>query len=149
MTIMTNRERKVALEHMSITLGVETFAEGQFSIEVRQLRPGAVEIEIAQFGRDLREYVVVANHAAARDVTRDYWLELIDCDRRMFCDIVGMDSVVEWAFGNGSAEEWIDEACSYPEEHLAGHDGVALEAHASAKMIEALGFEPEIAYRRW
>jgi len=102
-------------------------------------------------GQTCEYFYLFASEDDAGKHVREYWSELIQDDPREAVDILGADTLIEWALGRPagpghykvhSLEEWLDLYLTDWHEHFEDYQYVDA---ISDDLEEAIGFKPLIA----
>jgi hypothetical protein len=104
-------------------------------------------------GNHICELHLFKNMEQAGKDARDYWEEYVHGDRQMAIELLGVDTLMSWAYGElggpGSVkvknlEDWLDLYLENPDEHFeSGPFDIEL---IGENIVEELGFKPTVAY---
>lgn len=96
------------------------------------------------------EYYVAVNALQAGEAARKYWKDLMDDDPNEFVEMVGENTILDWARGRlagpGStkvrnAHEWLDLWLKTPEEEFASYDGKEVSGEINRALATKLDWE--------
>lgn len=80
---------------------------------------------------------VAETYEEAEDAAREYWKDMAQNDRSEFIALVGEERLTDWALGNGSFDEWLDDMARYPEETF-GSEGMYGMGYISESLADRL-----------
>jgi hypothetical protein len=126
------------------TIAIDSISTTQF---------GAIVDLRDEGGNHICQLHLFKSEEEAGQEARAYWEEYIHGDREMATELLGVDTLLSWAYGElggpGSVkvknlEEWLDLYLETPDEHFeSGPYDIEL---IGENIVEELGFKPTIAY---